>query len=54
VSAQVNGTAYDMPVNPYTMKLSKPNADVGTITGQDESITKDVETMWFYPKEELA
>lgn len=54
VSAQVNGTAYDMPVNPYTMKLSEPNTANEMYAEQDEAITKDVETMWFYPKEQLV
>jgi flavin-dependent dehydrogenase len=59
VSAQVNGTPYDMPVNPYTMELNKAkeNAmhnDLSFVPQQDDEVTRDVETMWFYPKKQLV
>jgi flavin-dependent dehydrogenase len=60
VSAQVKGTAEDMPVNPYTMSLNgdyKP--EPGTVdetynVPPDEAIRKDVDTMWFYPAKQTA
>lgn len=51
VSAQVHGTPYNLQVNPYTMSLdAATNHDLSFVAEQDESITRDVETMWFYPK----
>jgi flavin-dependent dehydrogenase len=54
VSAEVKGTPLDMKVNPYTITL---NGEVDTTSDMaiapSESIMKDVEVMWFYPKKEL-
>ncbi|MCW5906454.1 MAG: NAD(P)/FAD-dependent oxidoreductase [Chitinophagales bacterium] len=55
VSAQVHGTPYDLKVNPYTMSLNEAtNHDLSFVAEQDEAITRDVETMWFYSKEQLV
>lgn len=51
VSYQVNGTALDMPVNPYAFKLNNPEQSAENGIGVDTSIQKDVEKMWFYKKE---
>ncbi|MBK8609640.1 MAG: FAD-dependent monooxygenase [Chitinophagaceae bacterium] len=56
VSAQVNGTSTDIKVNPYTINLGKNDEAMMLDTESEnaiepnESITKDVEVMWFYPK----
>lgn len=56
VSARVNGTALNMKVDPYKIKLNTPDSPMETemIENLDASITKDVELMWFYPKSEFA
>lgn len=56
VSAQVKGTPYDIPVNPYTMDLNAAVEETGKgfNAEPDDAITRDVETMWFYPKGELV
>lgn len=50
VSAQVNGTSRDIPVNPYEMDLSNPGAMTMNLHERDPEIVKDVEVMWFYDK----
>lgn len=54
VSHHAKGTPMDMPVDPYTMDLENPQpvAD-GKNVPRDEKIIRDVDTLWFYPKEEL-
>lgn len=56
VSAEVKGTPYDLKVNPYTMSLNAENGESseGFNAEIDEAITRDVETMWFYPKKQMA
>ena len=56
VSAQVNGTALNMKVDPYKINLNAPDSPMETEMSEnlDASITKDVELMWFYPKSEFA
>jgi flavin-dependent dehydrogenase len=57
VSTQVNGTSPLIKVNPYTINLGKNEDAVKLDTESAEaiepgqSITEDVERMWFYPKE---
>ncbi|MGQ0828288.1 MAG: NAD(P)/FAD-dependent oxidoreductase [Bacteroidota bacterium] len=51
VSNQVNGTAFDMKVNPYTISLiDKVDTTSDKALAPDAAITKDVEVMWFYNK----
>ncbi len=56
VSAEVNGTAPGIKVNPYTINLGKSENAMQLDTespeaiAPDPSITKDVDVMWFYPK----
>jgi len=56
ISTEVNGTAPDMKVNPYTINLGKKEGAMELDTesaeaiAPDPSITKDVDVMWFYPK----
>ena len=56
VSAQVNGTAPDIKVNPYSINLGKNQEALPLDTesenaiSPDEAICKDVDLMWFYPK----
>ena len=56
VSAQVNGTAPDIKVNPYSINLGKNQEALPLDTesenaiSPDEAICKDVDVMWFYPK----
>lgn len=56
ISTEVNGTAPDMKVNPYTINLGKKESAVQLDTTSvdaiepDPSISKDVDVMWFYPK----
>ncbi len=56
VSAEVNGTAPDLKVNPYTINLGKKENAMMLDTETDDAIipelyiSKDVDTMWFYPK----
>ena len=56
VSTQVKGTPSDMKVNPYTINLTDDSTDTTSADaiGQDAAITKDISTMWFYKKQELA
>jgi flavin-dependent dehydrogenase len=58
VSAQVNGTPPDMKVDPYKIKLDAFSGDVPVETelpeNIDPAISKDVDLMWFYPKNEFA
>lgn len=56
VSAQVNGTALNMKVDPYKINLKAPDSPMETEMSEnlDASITKDVGLMWFYPKSEFA
>jgi hypothetical protein len=55
VSNQVNGTSLGMKVNPYTISLTeKVDITSDKAIAPDVSIKKDVETMWFYEKKELA
>ncbi|MBC7486003.1 MAG: NAD(P)/FAD-dependent oxidoreductase [Cytophagaceae bacterium] len=54
VSAQVNGTSRDIPVNPYEMDLSNPGAMTKNLHERDPEIVKDVEVMWFYDKEAVT
>jgi hypothetical protein len=56
VSTQVKGTPSDMKVNPYTINLNDDSTDTtgADAIGQDDAITKDISTMWFYKKEELV
>ena len=54
VSAQVNGTSRDIPVNPYEMDLSNPGAMTTNLHERDPEIVKDVEVMWFYDKEPVT
>ena len=59
VSAEVNGTAPDIKVNPYTINLGKKedaiqlDTESGLAIAPDPSISKDVDVMWFYPKKEM-
>jgi hypothetical protein len=59
VSTEVNGTAPDIKVNPYTISLGKQEGAIALDTASEEAIapdpaiTKDVDVMWFYPKSEL-
>jgi len=56
ISTEVNGTAQDIKVNPYTINLGKKENAMMLDTGSADaispgpSIIKDVELMWFYPK----
>ncbi len=56
ISTEVNGTAPDIKVNPYTINLGKKENAMMLDTGSADAITpgpsiiKDVELMWFYPK----
>ena len=56
VSAEVNGTPPDIKVNPYTINLGKKEGAMMLDTESaeaivpGEAISKDVDTMWFYPK----
>ncbi len=55
VSNQVNGTSFDMKVNPYTISLTeKVDTTSDKALAPDASITKDVEAMWFYNKKETV
>jgi flavin-dependent dehydrogenase len=54
ISAQVNGTSRDIPVNPYEMDLSNPAAMTKNLHERDPEIVKDVEVMWFYDKEPVT
>lgn len=53
VSTHVKGTPSNMKVNPYTINLNDDSTDTTSADaiGQDEKITKDIATMWFYKKE---
>ncbi len=58
VSSEVHNTSPDLKVNPYTMDL-KESAEMSTdgdtfYADRDDAITKDVNTMWFYTKREMA
>jgi hypothetical protein len=56
VSTQVNGTAADIKVNPYSINLGKNEGAMPLDTesesaiSPDEGICKDVGVMWFYPE----
>jgi hypothetical protein len=50
VSSQVKGTSKDMPVDPYFISLEMDVAKHVNGILPDESITKDVDVMWFYNK----
>jgi hypothetical protein len=56
VSAEVNGTSPDIKVNPYTINLGKKenamplDTESAAAIAPGESISKDVDVMWFYPK----
>ncbi|MEQ1553595.1 MAG: FAD-dependent monooxygenase [Ferruginibacter sp.] len=56
ISAEVNGTALDIKVNPYTINLGKKEGAIKLDTESEnaiipcESIVKDVNVMWFYDK----
>lgn len=58
VSAEVKGTPKDMPVNPYTMDLTKdmtvPHAADPDVIAQDENIRRDIDVLWFYGKTQPA
>ena len=58
VSNEVKGTPLNMKVDPYKIKLNTGMPDVMIETESEEdidpAITKDVELMWFYPKNEFA
>lgn len=56
VSAEVKGTPYDLPVNPYAMDLDAENGEssVGASAEIDQTISRDVEKMWLYSKKEMA
>ncbi len=60
VSTEVNGTAPDLKVNPYTINLGKNENAVLLDTISEyaiepgSSISKDVDLMWFYPKHSLV
>lgn len=51
VNSHVKGTPSDMPVNPYAITLGTDNLSKHT-NGilPEESITKDIDVMWFYNK----
>jgi hypothetical protein len=59
VSTEVNGTAPDIKVNPYTINLGKKenammlDTESAAAIVPDPSISKDVDVMWFYPKKEM-
>ncbi len=54
----MNGTALDIKVNPYTINLGKKENGLVLDTESveaivpNDSISKDVAIMWFYPKAE--
>ncbi|CAN5777758.1 hypothetical protein BH11BAC4_BH11BAC4_18830 [soil metagenome] len=56
ISTEVNGTAPDMKVNPYTINLGKKEGAMELDTTSDDAIApdpaiiEDVDVMWFYPK----
>ena len=56
VSTEVNGTAPDIKVNPYSINLGKKenaivlDTETTAAIDPDPYITKDVDVMWFYPK----
>ncbi len=58
VSSEVHHTSPDLKVNPYTMDLNaseeNPTEEDTFIAEREAAITKDVDTMWFYPKKEMA
>jgi flavin-dependent dehydrogenase len=51
VSAHVNGTPRNIPVNPYEMSLKNPLGMSNLHDTIDPALVKDVEVMWFYDKE---
>jgi flavin-dependent dehydrogenase len=59
VNAQVNGASPDIKVNPYTINLGKKEGAVMLDTESEnaiepsEAVMKDVDVMWFYPKEKV-
>lgn len=59
VSTEVNGTDPGMKVNPYTINLGKKENALALDTESelaiipDDSILRDVDVMWFYPKAEM-
>lgn len=59
MSTQVNGTAANIKVNPYSINLGKKENAMMLDTESEaaitpnESISKDVDVMWFYPKIEM-
>lgn len=56
ISTEVNGTAADIKVNPYSINLGKKENAIMLDTESADAIApgndvvKDVEVMWFYPK----
>lgn len=56
VSTEVNGTARNIRVNPYTINLGKKENTIRLDTESDEAIvpdpaiSKDMDMIWFYPK----
>lgn len=54
VSHKVKGTPLDMPVNPYSLSLDGDVTKHANGLLPDSAIAKDVETMWFYNKEQFA
>ncbi len=59
VSTQVNGTAADIKVNPYSINLGKKenammlDTESEAAIAPDDSVSKDVDVMWFYPAETM-
>ncbi|MEP7169076.1 MAG: NAD(P)/FAD-dependent oxidoreductase [Bacteroidota bacterium] len=54
VSGQVKGTSPDMRVDPYSISFDADETKHANGLFPDESIAKDVDTIWFYNKKELV